>query len=120
MSTTAFHPLPCQQFPGMDSVSITGRTYHRIFDITDHNHSLHWYLYNTAECKHQGNRLQLPQNWISSVEKDLRQVNPYRDYLRIFGSWPEHMSTVLKLSDVSANGDFAAVLHPADSNMIQP
>jgi hypothetical protein len=52
--------------------------------------------------------------------KDLRDVNPYVDYLRLFVSWPAEMSTVLEISDFSSDGDFAAVLHPANSTTVRP
>jgi hypothetical protein len=36
---------------GISAVAITGRTYHRIFDVKDHSHSLHWFLYDENEAK---------------------------------------------------------------------
>ncbi|CAG8829619.1 41173_t:CDS:1, partial [Gigaspora margarita] len=37
------------QLPAPLSVSITGRTYHRILSANFPNHSIHWYLYNEQE-----------------------------------------------------------------------
>jgi hypothetical protein len=62
---------------GVSDVSITGRTYHRLFDVSKPNHSLRWFLYDENERLECGNRFNVPRTWIDSVKGDLDHVNPY-------------------------------------------
>lgn len=103
---------------GPASVAITGRTYHRMFDIADTTHSLHWFLYDGAQRQAQGQKFDVPHQWTSAVDAALQNVNPYLTQLRRFSTLPSEQPTALELSDVSSHGDFAAVLHAANSTAI--
>ena len=105
---------------GPSSVAITGRTYHRIFDISDSTHSLHWFLYDGSEQQAQGKTFNVPYQWTSALDSALQEINPYVHQLRRFSTLPTEASSALELSDVSANGDFAAVLHAANSTAVDP
>jgi hypothetical protein len=55
-----------------------------------------------------------------AVDTALQEVNPYLNQLRRFATVPSDEPTALELSDVSAHGDFTAVLHAANSTVIDP
>ena len=105
---------------GPSSVAISGRTYHRIFDISDTKHSLHWFLYDGSERQAQGKTFDVPYQWTSALDSVLQEINPYVHQLRRFSTMPTDASSALELSDVSANGDFAAILHAANSTAVDP
>ena len=86
---------------GPASVAITGRTYHRILDVATPNHSLHWFLYDERE-------------------RERHDINPYVHSLQQFHSVSDDATTALELPDTSSNGDFAAVMHAANSTNIKP
>src|SRR3984957_11574779 len=58
---------------GPPSVSITGRTYHRMFDISDNSHSLHWFLYDERERGNTANRFNVPLTWTNAFKFDLER-----------------------------------------------
>lgn len=62
---------------GLSSVAITGRTYHRIFDVADGSHSIHWYLYDENERHMRGDSFNVPREWVDTVKRDLDLWNPY-------------------------------------------
>jgi hypothetical protein len=105
---------------GLSSVAITGRTYHRIFDIADESHCLHWFLYDEIERKKQGHEFHVPQTWIEALKMDLQIHNPYVAHLQTFPSIEDATPAALELCDVSANGDFAAVMHAPCSTTFKP
>jgi hypothetical protein len=106
---------------GAASVAITGRTYHRLFDVTDNRHSLHWFLYDSLDREREGEHFKVPVDWTRAVEKDLNEVNPYVRHLRRFPTTDtERPTRALILSDVSSNGDFAAIFHADNSTSIKP
>jgi hypothetical protein len=105
---------------GISSVSITGRTYHRIFDISDETHSLHWFLYDENERHNQGRDYSVPPRWIQALKNDLDDHNPYVSHLQAFKSVDDAAPAALELCDVSSNGDFAAVMHPPVSTRFKP
>jgi hypothetical protein len=51
------------------------------------------------------------------VAADLDMCNPYVPQLRRFNSVP---SGALELSDISCNGDFAAIMHGSNTTTIEP
>src|ERR1700722_2145301 len=71
---------------GPASISVTGQTYHRLFNVTDNLHSLHWYLYDQAECQQSGINLDIPLDWTHMVTQDLDDISPYVDVLREFNT----------------------------------
>ena len=102
------------------SITITGRTYHHLFNITDNLHSLHWYLYNSLHCQEHGETLEVPNNWTSAVDNALQTVNPYVRSLRHFSSLPGKGTNALEISDVGSNSNFAAIFHAGNTSNVQP
>jgi hypothetical protein len=105
---------------GVSTVSITGRTYHRLFDINDPTHSLHWFLYDEHERDLHGSEFNVPLNWIHALRDDLFDHNPYVRHLKQFHGIPDTETTALLLGDFSTGGDFAAIMHAANSTTIKP
>jgi hypothetical protein len=97
--------------------SIMGQSYHRIFDVTDPSHSLHWFLYDERERERCSSEYNVPHQWISAVTADLEMCNPYVPQLHRFNSVA---SGALELSNVSSNGDFAAIMHGSNTTAIEP
>ena len=108
---------------GIWNVTITGRTYHHIFDITSTEHSLHWYLYDEQDRLSEATNRNLPASWINSISSDLQQLNPYVHHLHQFSTtWthnPEAV-TALELANVAPTGDFAAIMHASNSVHVGP
>ena len=105
---------------GPPCVSITGRTYHRMFDISDNSHSLHWFLYDEREREDRAHHFNVPLTWTNAFKSDLDRYNPYVRKLRLFNSIPNSVTTGLELSEFSTGGDFAAIMHAANSTAIEP
>lgn len=105
---------------GPANVAINGRTYHRIFDIADRQHSLHWYLYDENERESHGQHIHVPVQWTRALNADLANWNPYVRHLRRFDALPMGQTTALELTEASINGDFAAIMHSPNSTVIQP
>jgi hypothetical protein len=108
---------------GLWNVAITGRTYHRLFDISDTQHRLHWYLYDEMERFKEGKNRKIPSTWIQAFEDDMKEVNPYVHHLHQFScTWNAnpHACTALELSDITATGDFAAIMHTNNSVDVSP
>ena len=105
---------------GPASVAITGRTYHRIFDIADTSHSLHWFLYDSLEREEQGKKFNVPLDWTRAFEGDIQTVNPYIRSLRRLSTVADSTPCALELTDVGQNGDFAAIFHAANTTSIRP
>jgi Helitron helicase-like domain at N-terminus len=105
---------------GISAVAITGRTYHRIFDVKNQSHSLHWFLYDENERNVQGDKFSVPREWSQALKEDLDAINPYVHHLQRFHSVPDRTTSVLELSDFSSGGDFAAIMHSANTNSTRP
>ena len=105
---------------GPASVAITGRTYHRIFDIADTTHSLHWFLYDSLEREEHGKKFNVPLDWTRAFEDDIQTVNPYVRSLRRLSTVADSTPCALELTDVGQNGDFAAIFHAANTTSIRP
>jgi hypothetical protein len=108
---------------GLANVAVTGRTYHRIFDIATPNHSIHWFLYDENDREAAGETWNVPLNFIQDITSDLNNVNPYVDHLHHFASTWQHTpeaTSALELSDVSTGGDFAAIIHANNTTNVKP
>ena len=105
---------------GPASVAITGRTYHRVFDAADRSQALNWFLYDSQERERHGTQYNVPNDWRVALNDDLQIVNRYVHDLRRFSTVPTPTPCALELSDVGQNGDFAAIMHAANSTSIKP
>jgi hypothetical protein len=105
---------------GSSTVSITGRTYHRLYDVANSRHCLHWFLYDSEERVRQGLQYGVPQQWTCTVKTDLDNINPYVRTLQHFDVDSSANLSALELTDISVNGDFAAIMHASNSTMVKP
>lgn len=105
---------------GSASVSITGRTYHRVLDVTAPSHSFHWFLYDEREREAHGREWDVETTWTRAVRGDLDEVNPYVRQLQMFERVPSETTSALEIFDASSNGDFAAIMHAANTTTIRP
>jgi hypothetical protein len=67
-----------------------------------------------------GTQFSVPAEWSEAVAEDLDAVNPYLHHLRRFASVPSSGTSALQISEFGSNGDFAAVMHAANSTAISP
>lgn len=105
---------------GRSTVSITGRMYHRLYDINDTSHSIRWFIYDAAERFNHGLRFDVPSRWINAVAADLNHINPYVHHLQRFRDVTDSGPSALELSDFSADGDFAAIMHASNTTTVKP
>jgi hypothetical protein len=98
---------------GISSVAITGRTYHHILDISEQDHSFHWFLYDESERDSHANTFNIPIELTQAPCADLHAHNPYVAHLQQFHHIPHTATTALELSESSSNNDFAAIMHAA-------
>ena len=66
---------------GLANITITGRTYHHMLDITAPHHSIHWFLYNEQERVTESHKWKVPPTWTAGVKTDLENCNPYVHHL---------------------------------------
>jgi hypothetical protein len=102
------------------SVAITGRTYHRIFDVSDNSQALNWFLYDSLERDRRATQYDVPAEWTRALNDDLETVNRYAHDFRRFPELSNAEPCALELSDVGQNGDFAVLMHAANSTSINP
>jgi hypothetical protein len=71
-TTSCFVP-----FQGLTNVVLKGQIYHKLRDLVDIGHSIHWFLYDeTAQIKQAWNQ-SIPEETINIICQFLEQVNPY-------------------------------------------
>jgi hypothetical protein len=104
---------------GPPAVAITGRTYHLLRDTEYTEHSIHWFLYDERMREQKAQQFGVHAAIIQAITDDLNQVNPYVHYLRQFRP-RSHKKRQLEIQDYSSNGDFAAIMHAANSTTINP
>lgn len=115
-----FIHFPTGGSAGPPVVAITGRTYHRIRDASFTQHSIHWFLYDETARQDSAIRFGISSTIIQAIADDLRDANAYVHTLSHLQQPSRTPHVALELRDVSSNGDFAAVMHAADSTDIQP
>jgi hypothetical protein len=59
-------------------------------------------------------------HWIQAVKMDLERVNPYIDHLHQFNAVDNLQPHAIELTDVSTNGDFAAIMHASNTTDVCP
>lgn len=107
------------QGAGPPAVAITGRTYHLLRDTEYTEHSIHWFLYDERMREQKAQQFGVHAAVIQAITDDLNQINPYVHSLRQFRP-RSHKKRLLEIKDYSSNGDFAAVMHAANSTSINP
>ncbi|KZT44709.1 hypothetical protein CALCODRAFT_489134, partial [Calocera cornea HHB12733] len=102
------------------NVVLTGRTYHRMLDVADPTHSIHWFLYDSQERALAGRQRQVPPAFLPLVSNALERVNPYLHALAQFQDDEVPDTAVLELPEHAASGDFAAIMHSNNSTIVSP
>ena len=104
---------------GPTSVAISGCTYHRIFDIANTTHLLHWFLYDSLECEEQGKKFNISLDWTHAFEADIQTVNPYVHSLCCLSTIADSTPCALELMDIGQNSDFAAIFYAVNTISIR-
>jgi hypothetical protein len=101
------------QFRGFANVVVTGRVYHRLIDLLEGEHSMHWFLYDETSRSRKATDLRIPREAVDFVRHLLNTVNPYihtvRHALNEVNS--ESIPVALELEHVPAEGELAAVIN---------
>jgi len=105
---------------GKASVAITGRIYHRIFDITRPHHSMQWFIHDENSCNTEGIAWNVPLDWIDGVRNDLLNVNPYLHHLRHFHNSYSTDNTSLEILDTTTVPDFVVLVHASNTTAVRP
>lgn len=105
-------------------MTVTGRIYHRLFDIARPHHSLHWFLFDEHDREQEAHKWDVPLSWVEAVRSDLNDVNPYLAHVRNFTDTCNQNQNMpdatLELLDDTSSADFAAVIHASNSTRVQP
>jgi len=107
---------------GLANVVLEGRIYHRLLDIADQGHSMHWFLYDEAARTEQARELSVPEGAVGTVCQFLEQVNPYVGHLRHAVSQVSDEATPLavELTVPPAGGEIAAVINTEGLRHVSP
>lgn len=100
-------------FQGLANVVLEGRVYHRLLDVADKGHSMHWFLYDETGRAEHAKRLDVPQDVVQVVRSFLSTVNPYVRCLSHAISQTTEQATPLaiELCVPPAGGEIAAVIN---------
>lgn len=101
------------QFQGLANVVLEGRVYHRLLDVAEKGHSMHWFLYDETGRAEHAERLNVPQDVVPVVRSFLSAVNPYVRCLSHAISQTNEQATPLaiELCVPPAGGELAAVIN---------
>ncbi|KAF7174438.1 hypothetical protein CNMCM6106_008742 [Aspergillus hiratsukae] len=69
-------------FQGLANVVLEGRVYHRLLDVSEKGHSMHWFLYDEAARAERARELSVAEDAVNTVRQFLEHVNPYVRTLR--------------------------------------
>ncbi|KAN0082863.1 hypothetical protein V8E55_008658, partial [Tylopilus felleus] len=105
---------------GPPSVAITGRTYHLLRNTEYTDHSIHWFFYDEGLRTERADQFGIHATIVDEIKCDLQDINPYVNSLQHFRSSPSSSLHVVELKDFSSNHDFTAVMHAANTTIINP
>jgi hypothetical protein len=106
---------------GVSSVAVNGRVYHRMLDITQPHHSMHWFLYDAELARKAAETTyKVPIPVVCPVKSILDSVNPYVYHLHCFFNYAEDCTISIELSDPPVGQDFAAIVHANNSTEDHP
>ncbi|KAF5855654.1 hypothetical protein ETB97_008827, partial [Aspergillus alliaceus] len=97
-------------FPGLADVVLEGRVYHRLLDLTDKGHSMHWFLYDEAPRAERAQEQSIAQDAVNAMHQYLEQVNPFVHSLR----------HAVELSVRAAGGGIAAIINRDGLRHVSP
>ncbi|KAF7142191.1 hypothetical protein CNMCM5793_009538 [Aspergillus hiratsukae] len=98
-------------FQGVANVVLEGRVYHRLLDVSEKGHSMHWFLYDEAARAERARAQSVAEDAVNTVRQFLEQVNPYVRTLRhaLTQVSDEAMPLAVELSVRSAGGECVCV-----------
>jgi hypothetical protein len=101
------------RFQGKANVVVTGRVYHRLFDLCTGEHSMRWFLYDEMTRTQQAIDLQLPLEAVDRIRDLLELINPDVSTLRYALSQAESDTVPLavELQHRPAGGELAAIIN---------
>jgi hypothetical protein len=109
-------------FHSLANVVLTGRVYHCLIDLSEGEHSMHWFLYDeTAQDQHTTQQ-DIPSDFVQQVRALLESVNPYISEIRHILSEVEVESSPLavELQHRPAGGELAAVINNHNLSIVNP
>jgi hypothetical protein len=109
-------------FRGLANVVLEGRVYHRLLDIAEEGHSMHWFLYDEAARFMQAREQSVPQGTVEIIRHFLEQVSPYVRNLRhaVTQVNDEALPLAIELAVPAAGGDIAAIINTDSLRHVNP
>ncbi|KAF7113861.1 hypothetical protein CNMCM5793_004916 [Aspergillus hiratsukae] len=109
-------------FQGLANVVLERRVYHRLMDVADKGHSMHWFLYDEAARAERAREQSVPEDAVNTVRQFLEQVSPYVRTLRhaLTQVSDEAMPLAVELSVPSAGGEIAAIINTDSLRHVSP
>ncbi|KAJ6041223.1 uncharacterized protein N7446_010881 [Penicillium canescens] len=110
------------RFQGQANVVLEGRIYHRLLDVADTGHSMHWFLYDESERGLRARDHDIPNDILHGIREFLGLVNPYVRTLRHAVSQVPDQTVALavELSIPPAGGELAAVITTENLRRVAP
>ncbi|KAJ6038801.1 hypothetical protein N7460_007518 [Penicillium canescens] len=110
------------RFQGQANVVLEGRIYHRLLDVADTGHSMHWFLYDESERGLRARHHDIPNDILHGIHDFLSLVNPYVRTLRHAVSQVPDQTVALavELSIPPAGGELAAVITTENLRRVAP
>lgn len=110
------------RFQGPANVAIEGRVYHRLIDVANNGHSMHWFLYDEASRLERGRELEIPDAVIETVREFLETSNPYVHTLRRAVTEIDNDTTPLtiELSIPPGGQEIAAIINTDNLRHVTP
>ncbi|KAJ6003691.1 hypothetical protein N7522_006383 [Penicillium canescens] len=107
---------------GQANVVLEGRIYHRLLDVADTGHSMHWFLYDESERGLRARDHDIPNDILHGIRDFLSLVNPYVRTLRHAVSQVPDQTVALavELSIPPAGGELAAVITTENLRRVAP
>ncbi|THH15989.1 hypothetical protein EW146_g4564 [Bondarzewia mesenterica] len=106
---------------GPPTVTITGRTYHIVRDAETPAHSIHWFLHDKDTRTSTALDFGIHATIVQGIRDMLLRINPYVHSLRpIRPSTTAHVARDIELREHTANGEFVALLHVANTTITTP
>ncbi|KAJ6038891.1 hypothetical protein N7460_007608 [Penicillium canescens] len=110
------------RFQRQANAVLEGRLYHRLLDVADTGHSMHWFLYDESERGLRARDHDIPNDILHGIRDFLSLVNPYVRTLRHAVSQVPDQTVALavELSIPPAGGELAAVITTENLRRVAP
>ena len=108
------------RFQGKANVVVTGRVYHRLFDLSEGEHSMRWFLYDETARTQKAIDRQLPLDAMDQIRNLLESVNPYVSTLRyaLGEAGPDANPLAVELQHRPAGGELAAIINTHNLSVV--